>query len=80
MDAHDFPKAEDLIWRFEPGPFNETERSLPVTMYTPWHWVDGLRGVAEFESDAHSDRRTLPDQSQTDGRSGFAQSRRRVGP
>lgn len=56
IDGDRFPEAEDLIWRFEPGPFDATQHSLPVTIYTSWHWVNGLRGVAEFESNAHTDR------------------------
>lgn len=54
--GHSFPEAEDLIWKFEPGPYDVAERSVPVTIYTSWHWVDGLRGVDDFESNAHADR------------------------
>lgn len=56
IDSHGFPEAEDLIWRHDAGPFDATERSLPVTIYMSWHWVDGLKGVSHFESDAHADR------------------------
>jgi len=56
IDADLFPEAEDVIWKFDPGPYEETERSLVVTIYMSLHWVDGLRGVTEFESDARPDR------------------------
>ena len=56
LAAHSFPEAEDLIWKFKAGPYNVTERCLPVTIYTSWHWLDELKGVSAFESHAHSDR------------------------
>ena len=56
IDGDHFPEAEELIWKFDPGPYDETERSLVVTLYISLHWVDGLRGVTEFDSDAYSDR------------------------
>jgi hypothetical protein len=54
--AHHFPEAEDLIWKFEPGTYNVAERSVSVTIFISWHWVDELIGVREFDSNAHSDR------------------------
>ena len=51
-----FPEAEDVIWKFESDGYDAARRSVDLTIYTSWHWVDELKGVDSFESAAHSDR------------------------
>ncbi|MDX1395028.1 MAG: hypothetical protein R3195_11580 [Gemmatimonadota bacterium] len=51
-----FPEAEHVIWMFASDGFDETDRSVTLTIYTSWQWVDELKGVDSFESTARGDR------------------------
>ena len=53
--ANSFPEAQDIVWTFDQTGFDLEERSNTFTIYTSWNWVDELKGVKEYESQAHSD-------------------------
>ncbi|MEQ9064052.1 MAG: hypothetical protein RIE58_07735 [Vicingaceae bacterium] len=55
VKGNSFPASEDIIWKFQGNDFKEATNSLEVTIFTSWNWVDELKGVDQFESNAFAD-------------------------
>lgn len=55
LASNSFSESEHIIWQFEDGGFSEDTKSTRVTIFTSWNWVDDLRGIKSYESNAFSD-------------------------
>ena len=55
IKANSFPESEHILWKFEASGFSVSESSNTFTIYTSWNWIEGLKGVAQFDSTAFSD-------------------------
>ncbi|NER11308.1 hypothetical protein SAMN06265375_103337 [Muriicola jejuensis] len=55
LEANRFPEADHILWQFGTDDFDEKSRSVTVTVYTSWNWVEDLKGVNEFDATAWAD-------------------------
>jgi len=55
LEGNAFPEAEHIIWQFETSGYDETSSSTTITLYTSWNWVEDLKGVSKFDSNAYAD-------------------------
>ena len=65
--SHSFPEAEGIIWQAEfSDQSNPSGSSATLTIYSSAHWLEAMKTVDEFKSNAYNDR---PDDDGDDERS-----------
>ena len=59
ISSDQFPDAEHILWEIVHNGFDTEQRMAELTIFTSIHWIDELKGVREYMSNAYADR-TLP--------------------
>jgi hypothetical protein len=53
--SNKFTASAHIIWKVAEEGFIAEDKTNTLTVYTPWNWVDELKGVKNYESTAFSD-------------------------
>ena len=55
LEGDEFPEADHILWQIRNKGYDDGSRSVTVTVYTSWNWVEDLKGVKGFEAMAWTD-------------------------
>lgn len=55
IESNKFEESAHIIWKVEEDGYNSEEQTHTFNVYTSWAWVDELKGVKTYESQAFSD-------------------------
>lgn len=58
LASHHFAEAEGIVWLAQFDERDAGDRARTLTIYSSEHWLESMRSVSEFESNAYNDAST----------------------